>query len=114
MCLVAWLARHPQLKDFYFKNDNEGKRTPAQGFHAQRMGLRRGVSDFFIGWPTPKYHGLFLEVKRNKKYTESERSTETWIMQELFIENMKSVGYWGEFCYGWEDGKRIIECYLHF
>ena len=76
------------------------------------MGLRPGASDLFIAWPTRTYHGLWLEVKRNKKYTMSERNTDTWKAQESFIEDMKSVGFAGEFCYGWIDGKRIIESYL--
>ncbi len=76
------------------------------------MGLRPGVSDLLIYYPTKSFAGLWLEVKRNKKYTTSERSTSTWILQEKFLENVKSIGYAGEFCYGWEDGKRIIEQYL--
>lgn len=110
--LVAWLRVHPKLKKFFLKNDNEGKRTPAQGFQAKRMGLRPGTSDLFIAWPTSTYPGLWLEVKRNKEYTPSERRTNTWRAQEEFIDEMKSVGYAGYFCYGWEDGKRIIESYL--
>lgn len=110
--LVAWLAQHWKLKEFFLKNDNEGKRTPAQGHQAKRMGLRRGASDLFIAYPTRTYHGLWLEVKRNKKYTASEMKTDTWLAQEKFIETMKSVGYQGHFCYGWVDGKRLIEDYL--
>jgi hypothetical protein len=76
------------------------------------MGLRPGASDIFIYYPTKSHPGLWLEVKRNKKYTKSERSTPTWIAQEKFIETVKSVGYAGFFCYGWVDGKEIIEHYL--
>lgn len=110
--MVTWLKFHPILKNFYLKNDNEGKRTPAQGAQAKRMGLRQGASDLFIYYPTKTYHGLWLEIKRNKKYTPSERNTETWKAQEKFIETVKSVGFSGEFCYGFVDGKRIIEAYL--
>lgn len=111
--LVAWLRCHPTLKKYFLKNDNEGKRTPAQGFQAKRMGLRPGASDLFIAWPTKTYAGLWLEMKRNKKYTPSERARPTWVAQEEFLNDMRSVGYAGYFCYGWEDGKRIIEGYLN-
>lgn len=83
-----------------------------QGLNLKRMGLRPGVSDIFIYYPTKTHHGLWLEIKRNKKYTQSERRSASWIAQEKFIETVKSVGFAGCFCYGWVDGKEIIERYL--
>ena len=106
--LVKWLSYHPVLKDFYCKNNNEGKRTAAQGWNLKLMGLRPGVSDIFVYYPTKTYAGLWLEIKRNKKYTASERRTDTWIAQQEFIERVKMVGYAGEFCYGFVDGQNII------
>ncbi len=110
--LVRWLSYHPVLKNFYCKNNNEGKRTEAQGYNLKLMGLRPGVSDILIYYPTTKYHGLWLEVKRDKKYSKSEMSTPTWRAQEKFLETVKSVGFAGYLCYGWEDGKEIVEKYL--
>jgi len=66
--LVKWLSLHPILKNFYCKNNNEGKRTDVQGYSLKLMGLRPGVSDLFICWPTNTYHGLWLEMKRNKMF----------------------------------------------
>ena len=114
VALVKWLSAHPILKDLYFKNDNEGKRDPRSAVHAQRMGLRRGVSDLFICYPSRGFHGLFLEMKRSKKYVPSEMSTPTWIAQVKFIENVKSVGYAAEMCYGFQEARKIIESYLQF
>lgn len=110
--LVDWLNYHPLLKEYFHKTNNEGKRTALQGHNLKRMGLRAGASDIFVYYPTKTYAGLWLEVKRNKKYTKSERLTPTWVAQEKFIETVKSVGYAGFFCYGWVDGKEIIERYL--
>ncbi len=112
--LVKWLSLHPLLKEYFYKNNNEGKRTEAQTWNLKLMGLRPGVSDLFIPYPskTKLYAGLWLEVKRNMHYPPSARKSETWINQEIWIERMKGVGFDGHFCYGWEDGKRIIECYL--
>ena len=103
---------HPILKNYFCKNNNEGKRSEAQGWNLKLMGLRPGVSDLFIYYPTRTYHGLWLEVKRNKKYSKSEMLTDTWIAQQEFINLVKSVGYAGETCYGFLDGKRIVETYL--
>lgn len=111
--LVHWLSLHPILKKFYCKNNNEGKRTEVQGWNLKLQGLRPGVSDLLIYYPTASYHGLFLEVKRNMSYTPSQMKTKTWLAQIEFLETVKSVGYWGEMCYGFLDGKKIIESYLH-
>lgn len=110
--LIQWLSYHPLLKKFFHKTNNEGKRTPRQGSQLKQLGLRPGVSDIFIYYPSTSYHGLWIEVKRDKKYSPSERSSPTWIAQEQFLKDVKSVGFAGYFCYGWIDGKRIIERYL--
>ena len=110
--LVKWLSLHPVLKSFFYKNDNEGKRTPAQGYNLRLMGLRAGVSDLTIAYPTKVHHGLYLEVKRNMQYPPSARKSPTWIAQEEFAKDMKSVGYEAKTCYGHMDGIKIIEEYL--
>ncbi len=110
--LVQWLSYHPIVADYFCKNNNEGKRTPYQGHYLKLLGFRSGVADLLIYYPNKTHHGLWLEIKRNKTYTKSERSTSTWILQEKFLETVKSVGYAGEFCYGFEHGKHLIETYL--
>jgi hypothetical protein len=110
--LVNWLSYHPIVRDYFFKINNEAKRTPSQGFNLNLMGMRAGVSDLFIYYPTNSFNGLFLEIKRNKNYTKSEMSTKTWIAQEEFIANAKKVGFSAKFCYGWMDGMKIVESYL--
>lgn len=110
--LVKWLSIHPVLRDFFCKNNNEGKRTAIQTAHLKLEGLRPGVSDLFIYYPTKTYHGLWLEVKRNMVYPPSAKKTPTWIAQEAFQETVKSVGFAAHFCYGWNDGREIIQRYL--
>lgn len=110
--LVKWLSLHPVLKDLFCKNNNEGQRTAGQTWNLKLMGLRPGVSDLTVFYPTNKFHGLFLEVKRNMSYPPSARKSETWIKQKEWIDRMNSIGYYGSFCYGWEHGVKIIEEYL--
>jgi hypothetical protein len=71
-----------------------------------------GASDLFVFYPTESFHGLFLEVKRNKEYSASERNTKTWLGQQRFLDNVRAAGYAGIVCYGWEHGKEIIDDYL--
>lgn len=103
---------HPILKNYYCKIHNEGKRSAWQGKMLQLQGLRSGVSDLFIYYPINNYHGLWLEVKRNKHYTMSERSTATWLAQVEFQNIVRGVGFAAETCYGGEDGIKIINNYL--
>jgi hypothetical protein len=110
--LIRWIKLQPKIKDFIVKLNNEGKRTEGQGWNLKLMGMCVGASDLFLAYPMGKYAGLWLEVKRNKRYTLSERSTSTWIEQEKFQQRMKSVGFYAETCYGWQDGAKIIESYL--
>lgn len=112
--LVEWLYLHPILKNFFLKIDNEGKRTALQGSRLKNLGLRPGASDLFIYYPSQSgiYSGLWLEVKRNKKYTPSEMSSVTWKNQEEFQRTVKMVGFDAKFCYGFIDATRIISCYL--
>lgn len=110
--LVKWMSLHPVIAEYFCKNNNEGKRTLAQGWNLKLMGLRPGVSDLFIYYPFGKFSGLWLEIKRNKAYTKSERETDTWIAQVKFQEDVKRVGYSAFFAYGWLDAKDIIERYL--
>lgn len=93
-------------------NNNGGKRTPRQGANLKLLGLLPGLSDLFIFYPTPRYHGLFLEVKRNKTYCRSERLSDTWLAQLAFQERVRGVGYCAETCYGSAEGIRIIGEYL--
>jgi hypothetical protein len=110
--LVKWLSAHSQLKNYFFKIHNEGQRSAGQTWNLKLMGLRSGVSDLFIYFPTKKYHGLFLEVKRNMHYPPSVQKNKTWVAQQEFAKTVKIVGYEAKTCYGWEDGKKIIEAYL--
>lgn len=110
--IVKWLSFHPVLKDYFCKNNNEGKRTEAYTWNLKLLGLRPGVPDLFIYYPNSEKHGLWLEMKRNMIYPPSAKKGSSWVLQEEFIERVKKIGYEGKFCYGWEDAKNIIEAYL--
>jgi hypothetical protein len=112
MALVSYLNHHPLLSNCFCKLNNEGRRTPGQGHHLKRMGLRVGASDLFIYYPTAKHAGLWLEMKQKRKYTPSERRKPTWVAQEAFQGHVRSLGYAAEIAFGWEHAKEIIDNYL--
>ena len=110
--LVQWIRIHSILRDFIVKLNNEGKRNQFQGYNLKRMGMMPGASDLFLAYPTARHHGLWLEVKQNRKYKPSEKTKSSFVAQKLFLERMISVGFAGEFCYGFDHGRRVIESYL--
>jgi hypothetical protein len=110
--LVRWIRLQPLIADHIVKLNNEGKRTLIQGHLLKLGGLCTGGSDLFLAYPSGIYHGLWLEMKRNKKYMPCEMRTPTWIGQLRFLDKMRSVGYAGHIVYGWEAGRQIILDYL--
>lgn len=72
---LEWLrAFNPEVRKRVIKIHNEGRRTAAGTSLLISLGLHPGASDIFIAWPTRRYAGLWLEVKReNWKPTASDR-----------------------------------------
>jgi hypothetical protein len=110
--LVKWVRSQHHICEYLIKITNEVHCTIGQGHNLNLLGRREGASDLFLAIPTSHSHGLWLEIKRNKPYSEKERSTHTWLAQEKFFNLMRLVGFEGHMAFGWENGKEIIENYL--
>ena len=104
-CLMQWIRTQQVVRDLIIHIPNEGQRNPIYGYHLKQMGMRAGVSDFFLPLPTPLFHGLWIELKRKENGRES-------MEQRTWINKMRGLGYAAFFCYGWEDAKSRIEEYL--
>lgn len=102
---MNWIRTQPLLRDVVIHIPNEGRRDVKYGNKLKRMGLRAGVSDFFIPIPTKSHHGLWIELKRRKGSRESDE-------QKSWIHKMRSLDYAACFAYGWEDAREIILLYL--
>lgn len=107
-CLTfyQWTQWQPRLKDRVIKIANEGKRSIIGGKRLKRIGLTKGIPDYFIFIPTFKYHGLFIEMKI-KDSGKIDKNQEAW------IEKLTSYGYCAKVAYGAADAIRIIESYLN-
>lgn len=102
---MQWVQHNPTIKDLIFHIPNEGKRSFYMGKKLQRMGMRKGVSDFFLPLPTKKYHGLWIELKRTRGAKET-------IEQREWIIKMRQLNYHAEFAYGAEHAIQVIKQYL--
>lgn len=71
------------------------------------MGLRKGVSDFFIPLPMPEkgFHGLWIELKRSK-------GGKTTDEQYEWLERMIKMGYAGYVAHGWVHAAEIVRSYM--
>lgn len=96
--------RFPQLK-MLFAIPNGGKRNVITAANMKREGVKPGVPDLFLAFPSNGYHGLFIEMKKRKggKVSDSQRE---------WIRNLTACGYMAEVCEGWEKAVEIITKYL--
>lgn len=66
MTVVEWAdiqaKSDPRLRNLYHV-PNEGRRSWAEAGRQRRMGLRSGVPDLILDYPSGIYHGLRIEMK---------------------------------------------------
>jgi hypothetical protein len=105
LALIEWLDYFPDIKSYLLHIPNQGIHSLNYRKKLTKMGLKKGVSDFFLAYPTKTYHGLWIELKRKEKFNISTEQQE-WIVK------MKSKGYAAYFAYGWEHARYLILTYL--
>lgn len=54
---------YPKYEPLIFHICNEAGRSAISGALLNRMGRKKGVSDYFFSMPNKKYHGLYIELK---------------------------------------------------
>lgn len=113
---VNWFDYNfPQLKDDLHHFANERKCSVSQGRLLKRMGVKKGVFDFFLATPIRKhgkclddylftYHGFWMELKTvNGKKTPE---------QIQFGKRKEENGYNAVFAFGLEEAKQKTLNYL--
>lgn len=97
-------GRIPQLR-LMFHIPNGGKRNKATAARLKREGVKAGVPDVFLPVPRGRYHGLFIEMKREKDGRLSQE-------QKRWLEELSKMGYKAEVCRGWEEAANMVKGYL--
>lgn len=101
---MDWIAYQPLLRDIAIHIPNEGKRSWHYGKKLKRLGLKKGVSDLFIPYPTYQHAGLWLEIKKiGGKLTTS---------QSAWLNKMRDLGYVAEVGFGYDQCVKIIQDYM--
>ena len=121
IALFKWidlsLNKYPQLK-LISASMNAAKRSVIQASLMKKSGLRAGVPDIFLAYPSGIYHGLFIEMK--SKSTLITKTGKTSVKRGRFsesqirwIDNLREVGYAVDVCYTWLEAKDTILSYLN-
>jgi len=105
--LFDWALFQPKL-DNMFAIPNGGKRNKREAARLRRQGVKAGVYDIFLPYPTGKYPGLFIEMKRRKVDGSSSISPK----QRLFGMDMEKQGYKCVICYGADQAIKVIKEYV--
>ena len=84
---------------------NEGKRNLAYGAKMKRMGLRKGFPDIFIPTARQGFHGLFIELKRDRNSHPTHEQME-------WISCLNQEGYRAVVCFGVDEAISEIKDYM--
>ena len=107
MAVIKWAElmsnKHPCLKWLYH-TPNGGSRNVAEAANLKRMGVKAGVPDLCLPYPSNGYHGLYIEMKRDGgRLTAAQREYLAWLNEN---------GYRAVVCYGTEHAINVLEYYL--
>lgn len=109
MALIKWTQQpsirqvYPELK-FLFHVPNE-RSDKIQAANLKKMGVKPGVPDLFLPVPSGRYHGLFIEMKKDGGVASDD--------QLWWQEHMKTNGYAAAVCYGWQKAAEVLLWYLN-
>ena len=78
--------------------------VPQVAARARAEGMRKGVSDIIMLYPSGKYHGLVIEMKFGKNGMTPE--------QDQFIARSKEYGYQVAVCWNWVQAADVVCGYL--
>ena len=107
-----------QYPDVIFHSDfgSGVKLTPWQAkMQTMQNGGRRAGPEMFLAEPVGKYHGLFVELK--KEGTRLKKKNGDWASehiaeQDAVLSELNDKGYKAEFAIGFEQALNLIDDYL--
>lgn len=100
-----WRLQYPQNEMLLFHIPNGGWRNFKTAARLKKEGVVAGVADLFLAIPSGKFHGLFIEMKRESGGKQSQA-------QKDFEKAIKAQGYGYALCHGWMDAASAIRLHL--
>ena len=107
-CLFEWAAlqkgKHPELGLLYAV-PNGSFRHKATAGRLKAEGVKAGVPDVVLPVARGNFHGLYIELKRQK-------NSQTSDAQKDWIDALNAQGYLAIICRGWAEASDAIMQYL--
>lgn len=103
-----WALAHRQFnvpEQILFAIPNGGLRNIVTASKMKREGVRAGVPDLMLAYPTTSSPGLFIEMKKQDGGRLSDN-------QKTMIKILEYYHYKCVVCHGWEQAKAEIEAYI--
>lgn len=97
---------NPITRDYLFAIPNDGKRSIWEGAKFKRRGLKPGMPDVCLPYPSNGFHALYIELKRADGKNKPTALQNEWLTKLQKAGNAAHVGY------GWEHAWQIITDYL--
>ena len=105
--LKDWSDYHPICKNYLIHIANESKTSWRNGKSMKAQGKKKGVSDYFLAYPSSGKHGLWIELKRlDKSLSKVSKEQREW------LDLCSEAGYEACVAYGSEEAIHAIEKYL--
>lgn len=105
VALMEWMKlKHPKFYEWTYAVPNGGKRHISVAKKLKAEGVKAGVPDICIAYPLNGFHGLYIELKKEKG-----RPTES---QLEWLNKLGSVGYMAVICKGLDSAMDQINAYL--
>ena len=106
--VIEWrdlmLPQFPELEDL-IHIPNGGWRSKSEAVRLKKIGVKPGVSDLFLPSPVGKYHGLWIEMKR-------QQGGRLRPDQKDWLDRMNRKGYLALRADGAEEAGELIYRYL--
>lgn len=93
-----------KLIDFLIKIHNEGRKSLFEAIRDKSLGIKAGVSDLFLAFPSRGYHGMWVEVKSDKGKLSK--------LQKNWFDKMQFMKYYTVIVRNLDDFIREIDFYL--
>ena len=88
---------------------NGGKRDKRTAGAMKKSGVKPGVPDIFIFTPPPSGVGVGLAIELKRPKTDSSAQGRVSVVQRVWLENLRAVGWRAEVAYGLEHALSILE-----